>query len=55
MKLVIEANPQAIEEIDPVTGNTILHSAVYKKPLLALLQLKVRDPRRKGNTRVLGK
>lgn len=41
MRSILEANPKALEEMDAVTGNSVLHNAKYKKPLLALLQLKV--------------
>ena len=41
MKKILEASPEALNEKDPTTGNGVLHNAMYKKPLIALLQLKV--------------
>ncbi len=40
MKALLDASPQLLSERDPLTGNTVLHAALYKQPLMALLSLR---------------
>ncbi|CAD5215806.1 unnamed protein product [Bursaphelenchus okinawaensis] len=43
IKAILEAQPQIINETEEATGNNVLHSAMYKMPLLGLLNLRHKE------------
>lgn len=43
MRTLLENQPELLESRDAVSGNTALHMALYKNPLMALLCCKAKD------------
>lgn len=43
IRTLLEASPNLLTAIDEATGNTALHMALYKNPLMGVLFLKAKD------------